>query len=203
MISFIDGYIEEVYDGMIVIDHDGMGFEMAMSGNSISKLPTDHSQVRIYTLLNFNENTGLSLYGFYDREERDFFTLLTSVSKVGPKAAMGVLSVMTPDELRLSVIAGDSKSISKAPGVGSKMADRIILELKDKIDVTDLAAGDDGSSEAVELTQSSLKNDVLIALTGMGFAGRDVLSAMKKIDGAEDMDLDTLLGETLRVLGSK
>lgn len=203
MISFIDGYIDEVSDGMVVIDHDGMGFEMAMSGNSISHLPIDHSQVRIYTLLNFNENTGFGLYGFYDKEERDFFRLLTGVSKVGPKAAMGVLSVLTPDELRLSVIAGDKKSIARAPGVGTKMAERIILELKDKIDVSDLASDEGTSDEAVTLTASSVKNDALVALTGMGFSGKDVLDAMKKIDGAEDMTLETLLGETLRVLGSK
>ena len=203
MISFIDGYIDEVSDGMVVIDHDGMGFEMAMSGNSISHLPIDHSQVRIYTLLNFNENTGFGLYGFYDKEERDFFRLLTGVSKVGPKAAMGVLSVLTPDELRLSVIAGDKKSIARAPGVGTKMAERIILELKDKIDVSDLASDEGASDEAVTLTASSVKNDALVALTGMGFSGKDVLDAMKKIDGAEDMALGTLLGETLRVLGSK
>ncbi|MBQ1916812.1 MAG: Holliday junction branch migration protein RuvA [Lachnospiraceae bacterium] len=203
MISFIDGYIDEVSDGMVVIDHDGMGFEMAMSGNSISHLPIDHSQVRIYTLLNFNENTGFGLYGFYDKEERDFFRLLTGVSKVGPKAAMGVLSVLTPDELRLSVIAGDKKSIARAPGVGTKMAERIILELKDKIDVSDLASDECASDEAVTLTASSVKNDALVALTGMGFSGKDVLDAMKKIDGAEDMTLETLLGETLRVLGSK
>lgn len=203
MISFIDGYIDEVSDGMVVIDHDGMGFEMAMSGNSISHLPIDHSQVRIYTLLNFNENTGFGLYGFYDKEERDFFRLLTGVSKVGPKAAMGVLSVLTPDELRLSVIAGDKKSIARAPGVGTKMAERIILELKDKIDVSDLASDEGASDEAVTLTASSVKNDALVALTGMGFSGKDVLDAMKKIDGAEDMTLETLLGKTLRVLGSK
>ena len=203
MISFIDGYIDEVSDVMVVIDHDGMGFEMAMSGNSISHLPIDHSQVRIYTLLNFNENTGFGLYGFYDKEERDFFRLLTGVSKVGPKAAMGVLSVLTPDELRLSVIAGDKKSIARAPGVGTKMAERIILELKDKIDVSDLASDEGASDEAVTLTASSVKNDALVALTGMGFSGKDVLDAMKKIDGAEDMTLETLLGETLRVLGSK
>lgn len=203
MISFIDGYIDEVSDGMVVIDHDGMGFEMSMSGNSISHLPIDHSQVRIYTLLNFNENTGFGLYGFYDKEERDFFRLLTGVSKVGPKAAMGVLSVLTPDELRLSVIAGDKKSIARAPGVGTKMAERIILELKDKIDVSDLASDEGASDEAVTLTASSVKNDALVALTGMGFSGKDVLDAMKKIDGAEDMTLETLLGETLRVLGSK
>ncbi len=203
MISFIDGYIDEVSDGMVVIDHDGMGFEMAMSGNSISHLPIDHSQVRIYTLLNFNENTGFGLYGFYDKEERDFFRLLTGVSKVGPKAAMGVLSVLTPDELRLSVIAGDKKSIARAPGVGTKMAERIILELKDKIDIADLASDEGTSDEAVTLTASSVKNDALVALTGMGFSGKDVLDAMKKIDGAEDMTLETLLGETLRVLGSK
>jgi Holliday junction DNA helicase RuvA len=203
MISFIDGYVDEVSDGTVVIDHDGMGFEMAMSGNSISHLPIDHSQVRIYTLLNFNENTGFGLYGFYDKEERDFFRLLTGVSKVGPKAAMGVLSVLTPDELRLSVIAGDKKSIARAPGVGTKMAERIILELKDKIDVSDLASDEGASDEAVTLTASSVKNDALVALTGMGFSGKDVLDAMKKIDGAEDMTLETLLGETLRVLGSK
>lgn len=203
MISFIDGYVDEVSDGTVVIDHDGMGFEMSMSGNSISHLPIDHSQVRIYTLLNFNENTGFGLYGFYDKEERDFFRLLTGVSKVGPKAAMGVLSVLTPDELRLSVIAGDKKSIARAPGVGTKMAERIILELKDKIDVSDLASDEGASDEAVTLTASSVKNDALVALTGMGFSGKDVLDAMKKIDGAEDMTLETLLGETLRVLGSK
>ena len=203
MISFIDGYVDEVSDGTVVIDHDGMGFEMAMSGNSISHLPIDHSQVRIYTLLNFNENTGFGLYGFYDKEERNFFRLLTGVSKVGPKAAMGVLSVLTPDELRLSVIAGDKKSIARAPGVGTKMAERIILELKDKIDIADLASDEGTSDEAVTLTASSVKNDALVALTGMGFSGKDVLDAMKKIDGAEDMTLETLLGETLRVLGSK
>ena len=203
MISFIDGYVDEVSDGTVVIDHDGMGFEMSMSGNSISHLPIDHSQVRVYTLLNFNENTGFGLYGFYDKEERNFFRLLTGVSKVGPKAAMGVLSVLTPDELRLSVIAGDKKSIARAPGVGTKMAERIILELKDKIDISDLASDKDLSDESVTLAASSVKNDALVALTGMGFSGKDVLDAMKKIDGAEDMTLETLLGETLRVLGSK
>lgn len=201
MISFIDGFIEEVSDGTVVIDHDGMGFEMQMSGNSISRLPIDHSQVRIYTLLTFNENTGFSLFGFYDTEERDIFKMLTGVSKVGPKAAMGVLSVLTPEELRLSVIASDKKSIARAPGVGTKMAERIILELKDKIDVSSLAS-DSNPNETITLQPSSVKNDALVALTGMGFSGKDVLDAMKQIEGADDMTLKDLLGETLRVLGN-
>lgn len=201
MISFIDGFIEEVSDGTVVIDHDGMGFEMQMSGNSISRLPIDHSQVRIYTLLTFNENTGFSLFGFYDTEERDIFKMLTGVSKVGPKAAMGVLSVLTPEELRLSVIASDKKSIARAPGVGTKMAERIILELKDKIDVSTLAS-DSNPNETITLQPSSVKNDALVALTGMGFSGKDVLDAMKQIEGADDMTLEDLLGETLRVLGN-
>ena len=201
MISFIDGFIEEVSDGTVVIDHDGMGFWMQMSGNSISRLPIDHSQVRIYTLLTFNENTGFSLFGFYDTEERDIFKMLTGVSKVGPKAAMGVLSVLTPEELRLSVIASDKKSIARAPGVGTKMAERIILELKDKIDVSSLAS-DSNPNETITLQPSSVKNDALVALTGMGFSGKDVLDAMKQIEGADDMTLEDLLGETLRVLGN-
>ncbi|MQN01477.1 MAG: Holliday junction branch migration protein RuvA [Lachnospiraceae bacterium] len=202
MISFIDGYIESVSDGTVVVDHDGMGFEMQMSGNSISRLPIDHSRIRVYTLLGFNENTGFSLYGFLDSEERDFFKMLTGVSKVGPKAAMGVLSVLTPDELRLSIIAGDKKSIARAPGVGTKMAERIILELKDKIDASDLSSEKDTDEGGVASSVSSVKNDALVALTGMGFSGSDVLSAMKKIDGADDLSLEDLLSQTLRVLGS-
>lgn len=203
MISFIDGYIEEIRDGSVVIEHDGIGFMMAMSGNSISCLPGDHTKIRIYTLLGFNENTGLSLYGFIDKQERDLFIELNNISKVGPKAAMAVLSVMTPDELRLSVIAGDAKAISRAPGVGAKMAERIILELKDRIDVSDLSETSSDTAQTKAISGSAIRNDVLVALTGMGFSGGEVLNAMKGIDGADDMDLDSLLGETLRILGSK
>ncbi|MGN8772556.1 Holliday junction branch migration protein RuvA [Candidatus Weimeria sp. HCP3S3_B5] len=203
MISFIDGYIEEIRDGSVVIEHDGIGFMMAMSGNSISRLPGDHTKIRIYTLLGFNENTGLSLYGFIDKQERDLFIELNNISKVGPKAAMAVLSVMTPDELRLSVIAGDAKAISRAPGVGAKMAERIILELKDRIDVSDLSETSSDTAQTKAIPGKAVRNDVLVALTGMGFSGGEVLNAMKGIDGADDMDLDSLLGETLRILGSK
>lgn len=203
MISFIDGYIEEIRDGSVVIEHDGIGFMMAMSGNSISRLPGDHTKIRIYTLLGFNENTGLSLYGFIDKQERDLFIELNNISKVGPKAAMAVLSVMTPDELRLSVIAGDAKAISRAPGVGAKMAERIILELKDRIDVSDLSETSSDTAQTKAIPGQAVRNDVLVALTGMGFSGGEVLNAMKGIDGADDMDLDSLLGETLRILGSK
>ena len=203
MIDFVTGKLCEISPTRVVVDNNGIGYAMEISLQTYDLLKEKKEAV-VYVLSQVNQREGTSIdYGFANKEERELFKLITSVSGIGASSARMILSSLSAGELREAILSENVNTLKSIKGIGLKSAQRMILELKDKIDMTDLATGDDSGSEAVELTQSSVKNDVLIALTGMGFAGRDVLSAIKKIDGAEDMDLDTLLGETLRVLGSK
>ena len=132
MYSYIKGTLEEAAEGQIVVDHQGIGYQIQVSGNLTDLLPPVGREVKIYTYLNVKEDS-VTLFGFLSGEDLEIFRMLLKVNGIGPKGALGILSALSTEELRFAVLSGDAKAIAKAPGIGAKSAQRIILELKDKI----------------------------------------------------------------------
>ena len=131
MFYYVDGTVSVLQQGLAVIDCGGVGYACHASQNTIGKLKTGE-KARLLTWLNVREGV-FELYGFIDEEEKSCFLMLTSVNGVGPKAALSILSVAPPDRLALSIITGDEKMLMQAPGIGKKIAQRIVLELRDKM----------------------------------------------------------------------
>lgn len=201
MIAYIKGSLEYRGDGYIVIESAGVGYGMTVSGQFMEKLPQLHSELKAYTYLSVRED-GISLFGFYSMEELDIFKVLIGVSGVGPKVALSVLSALTVSELRLAVISGDVKSISRANGVGAKGASRIILELKDKLSMEDMIdAAYEGSMErSGNAAALDVRTDVITALTALGYTGLEASRAVSRVENQESMDEEMLLKAALKNL---
>ena len=134
MISFLVGVIEEKRENLVVIDVNGVGFEVNVSNNTLVSLPFEGESAKIYTYLAVRED-GISLFGFSSVEERNLFNKLITVSEVGPKLAITILSVLSLSDLTVAIAKEDTKLLSKIKGLGKKTAERLCLELKDKLDV--------------------------------------------------------------------
>ena len=134
MIGYLKGEVAGIYEDRVIVETGGIGYNIFMNASSIALIDGLGSFVKVYTYMAVREDA-ISLYGFITKDDLDFFKLLITVNGVGPKAALSVLSVMTTDQLRFAILASDAKSISKTPGIGNKTAERIILDLKDKINL--------------------------------------------------------------------
>lgn len=198
MIAFVKGEIENISEDNTVIDVGGIGYNVRISPQTAGRLPGIGQEVKLYTYTCVREDA-FWLYGFLSRYELELFKLLITVNGIGPKGGLAILSVMSADDLRFSIISGDAKAIAKAPGIGIKTAGRVILDLKDKIsmedtafhremdDYADMAGGwADAAGEAVE------------ALTALGYSSADALRAVKKSDITEEMDVETILKLALK-----
>lgn len=141
MISYIRGILAEKEEDQIVVEASSIGYEIHVPLSFLEELPPVGEEVRIYTYLQVKEDA-LNLFGFRSRQDLKMFKQLLGVNGIGPKGALGLLSAMRPDDLRLAVISGDAKAISKAPGIGLKTAQRLILDLKDKISVEEILMTD-------------------------------------------------------------
>ena len=166
----------------------------------VQKLPGIGAQVRIYTYTCVREDAFI-LYGFLTRDDLWIFKKLITVNGIGPKGALGILSAMTADDLRFAIIAGDSKAIAKAPGIGAKSAERIILDLKDKITFepdslseTDMSVSSSGSID------STAKNEAIEAMSALGYSPAEALKAVKQIEITPDMDAGAILKAALKVI---
>ena len=153
MIGFINGVLEEINGNTLIISCGGVGFEILASQNTISKLADVGQTVKVYTYLNVREDE-MSLFGFATVEEKSMFNKLTSVSGIGPKTAISILSDISLYDLASAILAGDATAISKVKGIGKKTAERIVLELKEKVDnlvsIDKLAPQQSGNSQEVE-----------------------------------------------------
>jgi len=179
MLAFIKGTLVGVNKDSIVIENNGIGFNVFVPGVAFSSLPHIGQDVMVHTYFHVKED-GMNLYGFTSEEELDIFKLLISVSGIGPKGALAILSTLTVDQLRLAVMADDSKAISKAPGVGSKTAQRLIIELKDKLNFDYLPE----SKETVinTLKASDDKNEAVQALVALGYSQSQAFKAVSNIN---------------------
>ena len=199
MISYIRGELAAQYEDKVIVDVGGVGYGIYMSAQSMSKLPPVGSEVKIHTYLNVKEDS-MQLFGFLSEDDLEMYQLLLNVNCIGPKAALGVLSVLTPDDLRFAVLADDAKAIAKAPGIGNKTAQKLILELKDKLSLEDAFEKKLGkASETMPLpADSDAKTEALEALTALGYSASDALKAVRKAGVTEDMDTETILKLALK-----
>ena len=137
MISYIRGELVALEEDKVIVDVGGVGYGIFMSGQAMGQLPPVGSKVKIHTYLNVKEDA-MQLYGFLNRDALSVFKLLIGVSGIGPKGGLGILAQLTPDELRFAVMSKDIKAISAAPGIGKKTAEKLIVELKDKLKIEDV-----------------------------------------------------------------
>lgn len=202
MISYIRGTLAEKNEDSAVVEAHGVGYQIFVPVPVLSELPPLGESVKIYTYFNVRED-GMSLFGFLSRQDLAMFKQLIGVNGIGPKSALGILSALKPDVLRMAVASGDAKAISRAPGVGPKTAQRIILDLKDKIRPEDLLAGGLEESLAVPEEISGVGQagkEAVEALTALGYSAAEAAGAVKKVKITEEMTAEDVLKGALRHL---
>lgn len=203
MIAYVNGIIEYIEEGLCVVDVGGVGMNVFISGSTMDRMPGIGEAVKLYTYTSVKEDS-FTLYGFLSRDELSLFKMLITVNGIGPKGGLSILSVMTPDDLRFAIMAGDSKSISAAPGIGKKTAERITLELRDKIKVSEddmlgksaVVTMDDLTGEA-----SSARDEAVAALVALGYNSTDAMKAVRKVLKADETaasDTEVLLKLALK-----
>lgn len=203
MISFVRGRLAEVYESKCIIETAaGLGMEVNVPFTVIEALPHIGEEVILYTYFKIAEDS-MSLYGFMSRRDEEMFERLISVSGIGPKAALAILSTLAPDDLRVAIAAGDAKAIAKAPGVGAKTAQRLILELKDKIDISEIigtgaSLGDGAGSEGVGNDGSAVQ-EATQALIALGYSASEAMRAVRA-SAQDGMDSEAVLKAALRKL---
>lgn len=202
MFYYLRGEIAHVEPGMVVLDVGGVGYQLTVSGSTQSALSarsySEPQEVLLYTYLAVRED-GIELFGFATEQEKETFELLITVSGVGPKAAMSILSAMTPEKFAIAVCSEDRKSISSANGIGPKTAARIILELRDKLLKESGGAIPTASIDAPELAPAGRGklNEALDALMVLGFNRSDAMNVLKTLD-IESMTLEELIRAALK-----
>ncbi len=205
MIAFIKGTVAAAAADHVIIENQGIGYSVFVPATVIEQIPPVGESVKLYTYMHVREDL-LQLYGFLTHEDMEIFQMLLSVSGIGPKGALAILSTISPDDLRFAVLAGDSKTISKAPGIGGKTAQRLIIELKDKIQIEDaweLAAKREnvGGAGKAEYAGSPVRQDAIEALTALGYGAAEAAKAVKAVEITPDMETETVLKEALRHIG--
>ena len=194
MIDQISGKIISINDNYVVLEVGGLGIKVNISANFASKL-VNEDLITLVTYLNVREDA-LDLYGFKNDSERNLFLMLISISGIGPKLAVSILSGLELEELKSNILSGDIKSLTSIPGVGAKTAKRIIIELKDKLSkttTTELGFEDDYSS--------NISKDVLSALVGLGYSESMATEVIKRINPAKsDKSIEILIKESLKIL---
>ena len=202
MISFVRGTLAGVSENKIEIDTGALGYEVNVPASVLDELPPIGTEVKVYTYLSHKEDE-MSLFGFTTKDALAMFKLLINVNGIGPRGALGILSVFTPVDLRFAVLAGDAKAISRAPGIGPKTAQRLIIELRDKVSLEDGLAhfNDDvqpaaGKNNAADM---SAKNEAVVALTVLGYSNSEALKAVQGID-VTGMTTEDILKAALKKL---
>lgn len=200
MISFLKGTIQDLTDQSIIVDVHDIGYELLASTQTLENLEC-YKDVKLHTYLNVREDE-MTLFGFYSKDELTMFKLLIKVNGVGPKAALSILSTLNTNNLRYAILAGDSKAISKAKGVGAKTAERILIDLGDKVSSEDLFEHIQMPDSCATIPKpseiSAVQTEVMEALEMLGYSAKVAKLAISEVDSFESMDTETLLKETLK-----
>ena len=204
MISYIRGELCDIEEQKAIVDVNGVGYGIYMPQQALSLLPPMGQQVKIHTYLNIREDA-MQLFGFLTKEDLNVFRLLIGVNGIGPKAGLNILSCLSPDELRFAVVSGDAKEISATPGIGKKTAEKLILELKDKLNIEDMLehAAHGGDSEdlasGTDTASNTMQAEAVQALTALGYGSAESLRAVKK-SSPECSSVEDILKEALKFL---
>ena len=206
MISYIKGALVKVWEDGIVLEANNIGYDIKMPLSSLEDLPRIGDTIKIYTYMHVREDA-IGLFGFLTEDDLNMFKLLITVNGIGPKGALGILSAITPDNLRFAILSEDAKTITTAPGIGNKTASKLIIELKDKIKLEDAFEqklmnqmnGQEivaGSGSAI----ADVRNEAIQALVVLGYSKTDAAKVVRKIDITEDMNSEDILKKSLKYL---
>lgn len=200
MYAYLKGELEGVTEEGIVVEVNGIGYNVRIPKEWISQLPPLHYKVQIYTYTSVREDA-LWLYGFLSARDLDMFKKLITVNGIGPKVAQGILSVMDTDTLSFAILAGDAKVIAKAPGVGAKSAERIILDLKDKVTVdTTAVLSDEKVQDTDKMSTDFIKNEAVEALVALGYSQFEAAKAVSKVERNENDTVEAVLKAAFKYL---
>lgn len=199
MISFVKGPVVEIFEDTVVIETGNIGLEIHVPLSVLERLPGVGLEAVLYTYFQVRED-GMCLYGFLNRQDLTMFKQLISVSGIGPKGALGVLSALSPDALRSAIVSGDAKAISRAPGVGAKTAQRIILDLKDKIDMADILPPQFAVEEAAGISAVGVAKEAIEALVALGYSAAEANRAVGRVEVTEAMTSEDVLKASLKHL---
>lgn len=198
MYSYIRGILTEIEEDKIVVEANGIGYNIYTTAQTFDYLPSMGGEVKVYTYLHLREDV-MMLYGFLTKDDLRVFKLLIGVNGIGPKGALAILSVMTTDDLRFAVLGDDAKAIAKAPGVGAKTAQRLILELKDKLSLEDAFEQKLEHQQAAPVSNAKgVKNEAVEALVALGYSSSEALKALNGIEVTDETDVEDLLKAALK-----
>lgn len=195
MFSYIVGTIEYKGDNLLILDNNNIGYELTISNNTLMSLPNLGESIKIHTYVHFKED-GISIYGFENLDEKEMFLKLINISGVGPKAAISILSGLTPSALSIAIIKQDDKSIASIKGIGKKTAERIVLELKDKVNVTGEIAN---IQIEKDIEYSSALNEAIDVLVSLGINKMEA-SKVAKNHYSENATAEEIVAKSLRGL---
>lgn len=205
MYAYLKGTLEEITEDAIVVEVGNIGYNIRVSTTTADLLPGIGSEVKIYTYTMVREDA-FTLYGFLSRDDLEIFKKLITVNGIGPKGGLAILSVMNADALRFAIMAGDAKSIAKAPGVGNKTAERVILDLRDKISLEDTLRGlgeptvtTEGAAVGAG-TDNVMKREAIEALVALGYSASDATNAVKKVEVDETSTVEGILKSALKFM---
>lgn len=203
MYAYIKGTLEEIDEDAVTVEAGGIGYNIRVSTTTADLLPGLGSEVKIYTYTLVREDA-FQLFGFLTRDDLEIFKRLITVSGIGPKGGLAILSVMSADALRFAVMAGDAKAIAKAPGIGAKTAERVILDLRDKISIEDTLRGLSSSEASVGATdgigENQMRREAIEALVALGYSASDATAAVKKVAVEEDATSESILKNALKFM---
>ena len=195
MITYIVGELTYIDNNTIILEACGVGYGITVPKSVIPSLPGIGSSIKIYTYQNVKEDA-LDLYGFLTMDDLKIFKQLITVNGIGPKGALSILSVISPDELRLAVISDDVKKIQSAPGIGSKTAQKLIIELKDKLKIEDVVYDLHDEKDIVK----SVRDEAVSALISLGYSNSESVSAVSALVITENMTSEDILKQALKKL---
>lgn len=202
MLSYIIGEVAEISADAVVVENNGIGFNIKTSAMTIDSLPPVGDMVRIYTYLHVREDA-MQIFGFLSKDELEVFKLLLNVNGIGPKGALGILSAISTDDLRFAVLSDDVNLIKSCPGVGAKTAQKLIIELKDKLrleDAFEMAVNNNNKKNTVQDNTVIVMNEAVEALVSLGYSSKDAIAAVKKVENIQNKNSEQILKEALKGL---
>lgn len=191
------GELVEILEDRVVIEVNNIGYNIYIPTSMIDNFTKTGQTVKIYTYLYIKEDL-MKLYGFLTKDDLNIFKLLLGVNGIGPKGALAILAVMTPDDLRFAVLGEDEKAIAKAPGIGSKTAKRLILELKDKLKLEDAFEIKMEHVTAEQTNATGVKSEAIQALIALGYSSTEALKAVNRVEITADITVEELLKAALK-----
>ena len=200
MIAYVNGILDDIAGDNAVVDVGGVGYNVKISADTASRLPGTGEPVRLYTYTCVREDAFL-LYGFLNRGDLEIFKKLITVNGIGPKGGLAILSVMRADDLRYAILSGDAKAIARAPGIGAKTAQRVILDLKDNLSFDAEMIGREVAATAAENNlkgDTPQKKEAIEALMSLGYTQSESARAVNAIEGIEEMDSGAVLKAALK-----